>query len=103
ALCEKIYDATGTPIHPMSPLIKIKWLAKHDPERFKKTAKFLSIKSYIIQQFTNECLLDYSLASATGLFNSQTLQWEADALAYAGITADTLPGLVSVFHSPGTL
>lgn len=103
ALCKKIYDATGTPIHPMSPLIKIKWLAKHDPERFNKTAKFLSIKSYIIQQFTNEYLLDYSLASATGLFNSQTLQWEADALAYAGITADTLPGLVSVFHSPGTL
>lgn len=102
-LAEKIYDETGTPIHPMSPLIKIKWMARNDPERFKKTYKFLSIKSYIIQQFTSEFLLDYSLASATGLFNSRTLQWESDALSYAGITADSLPNLVPVLHSPGTI
>ena len=52
-LGKKIYEATGTPIHPMSPLIKITWLSKHDQERFKKTYKFLSIKSYIVQQLTS--------------------------------------------------
>ena len=103
ALGDKIYDATGTPIHPMSPLIKITWLSRHDPERFKKTYKFLSIKSYIIQQLTNEYLLDYSLASATGLLNSYTMKWEDDALHHAGITSDKLPDLVSVFHSSGKL
>lgn len=103
ALGDKIYDATGTPIHPMSPLIKITWLSRHDPDRFKKTYKFLSIKSYIIQQLTNEYLLDYSLASATGLLNSHTIKWEDDALRHAGITPDKLPDLVSVFHSPGKL
>jgi gluconokinase len=102
-LGKKIYDATGTPIHPMSPLIKISWLSKHDHERFQKTYKFLSIKTYIIQQLTNGYILDYSLASATGLLNIYNLYWEPEALDYAGIKPDKLPDLVPVFHSPGNL
>lgn len=99
----KIYHATGTPIHPMSPLIKITWLSKHDNDRFKKTYKFLSIKSYIIQQLTKGYLLDYSLASATGLLNIHNLKWDSDALDYAGLTTDKLPDIASVFDSPGKL
>lgn len=103
ALGTKIYQATGTPIHPMSPLIKIAWLSTHDHQRFEKTYKFLSIKSYIIQQLTQGYMLDYSLASATGLMNIYTLSWESEALSYAGITPGKLPDLVPIFHSPGRL
>src|SRR5690349_18768648 len=35
ALSAKVYEATGTPIHPMSPLIKITWLKNQDRERFE--------------------------------------------------------------------
>jgi len=98
-----IYDATGTPIHPMSPLIKITWLKNNDKERFANTSKFISLKTYIIQQLTGEYVIDYSLASATGLFNIHTKQWEAGALQYAGITVEKLPTLVPVFHSPAKL
>ena len=94
-----IYDATGTPIHPMSPLIKITWMKKEDKHRFHLTARFLSLKSYIIQQLTGETIIDYSLASATGLFNIHSFQWEDAALDYAGITAGQLPELVPVFYS----
>ena len=71
----------------MSPLLKIAWIKNNDQERFKQTSKFLSVKSYIIQQLTGEYLIDYSLASATGLLNIHTIKWEADALDYAGISA----------------
>jgi len=102
-LGEKIYHATGTPLHPMSPLAKIAWIKNNDGDRFHETAKFLSIKSYIIQQLTGECLIDHSLASATGLLNIHTIQWEAEALDFAGITPAMLPELTSVFASAGTL
>lgn len=102
-LGKEIYEATGTPIHPMSPLIKITWLSKHDQARFKKVYKFLSIKSYIIQQLTKGYVLDYSLASATGLMNIHKLSWETNSLDHAGITPEKLPDLVPVFHSPGKL
>ncbi|HOX82947.1 MAG TPA: gluconokinase [Chryseolinea sp.] len=100
---KKLYDATGTPIHPMSPLVKIAWLKKNDSERFDKTYKFLALKSYIVQQLTGEYVIDYSLASATGMLNIHTLKWEANALDYAGITQEKLPDLSSVFTTPGKL
>lgn len=100
---KKIYTATGTPIHPMSPLVKIPWIRNNDKERFKQTSKFLSIKSYIIQQLTGEYMIDYSIASATGLMNIHNIDWDADALKYAGIHADQLPDLVPVFAPAGKL
>jgi gluconokinase len=99
SLGKTLYKATGTPIHPMSPLIKITWIKNHDKEKFKRTWKFLSIKSYIIQQLTGGYVIDYSLASATGLLNIHKKIWEPDSLKYAGITADKLPELVPVFYS----
>ena len=103
SLSEKIYQTTGTPIHPMSPLIKITWLKNKDKERFAKTSKFLAIKSYIIQQLTGAYAMDYSLASATGLLNIHKKTWEPEALQYAGISQDKLPDLVPISHSPGKL
>src|SRR6187402_3055448 len=103
ALGRKLYAATGTPIHPMSPLLKIAWIGNNDKERFKKTAKFLSIKSYIIHQLTGEYMIDYSIASATGLLNIHKVAWESDALKFAGITSEMLPELVPVFAQAGKL
>ncbi|MFL5808693.1 MAG: gluconokinase [Flavisolibacter sp.] len=102
-LGKQLYKATGTPIHAMSPLNKIRWLKNNDPDRFAATHKFLAIKTYIIQQLTGEYIIDHSVASATGLLNIHTLKWEADALKHAGITSDQLPELVPVFYSPAKL
>jgi len=103
ALGKRLYSATGTPIHPMSPLLKIAWIRHRDKERFRLTSKFLSIKSYIVHQLTGEYMMDHSIASATGLLNIHTVDWEADALHYAGITAAHLPGLAPVFTTAGRL
>lgn len=100
---KSLYTATGTPIHPMSPLLKISWIRHHDKERFASAAKFLSIKSYIIHQLTGEYMVDYSIASATGLMNIHRITWEQDALKYAGITSDKLPDLVPIFTPAGRL
>jgi gluconokinase len=48
-------------------------------------------------------LIDYSLASATGLLNIHKLSWEDKALDYAGITASKLPELRPIGESAGKL
>lgn len=100
---KSLYKATGTPIHAMSPLNKIIWLQTNDANRFTSTQKFLSIKTYIIQQLTGEYVVDYSVASATGMLNIHTLKWDADALKHAGIQPERLADVVSVFYSPKKL
>lgn len=99
SLGQNMYKATGTPIHPMSPLIKIKWIRNNNPEIFKKASMFLSIKSYIIQQLTGRFIIDLSLASATGLLNIHSRQWDTVALDYAEITAKQLSELVPISYS----
>lgn len=94
----QLYHRTGTPIHPMSPITKVMWLRKEHPEIFNKTDKFLGIKEYIIYKFFKEFVMDYSLASATGMFNLKNLAWDEEALTIAGIGSDKLPMLVPTTH-----
>lgn len=95
---ESIYHVTGTPIHPMSPLIKITWLKNNDQERFAQTCKFISVKEYVIKQLTGEYVIDHSIASSTGLFDIHKLNWHQESLDFAGISADRLSEPVSVFN-----
>lgn len=81
-----IYRRTGTPIHPMSPLCKLAWLQTEQPELVEQTHKFISIKEYVFFRLFGQYVIDYSLASATGLFDIFTLKWFAPALQLAGIT-----------------
>lgn len=89
-----IYQHTGTPIHPMSPLCKIAWLHEHQPKIFQAAYKFIGIKEYITFKLFGQWLIDYSIASATGLFDNQTLDWYAPALEFAGIAHSQLSELV---------
>ncbi len=86
----RIYTATGTPVHAMSPLCKIAWMRDEWPSVFAAAAKFVSIKEYVAFRLTGEWVVDYSIASATGLFNVHRCDWEPEALAFAGIDAGRL-------------
>ncbi|MEZ2441539.1 gluconokinase [Chitinophaga sp. RCC_12] len=93
-----IYWQTGTPVHAMSPLCKIMWLREQQPALFAATAMFPGIKEYIFHHFFGRWLTDHSIASATGLFDIHTLQWNETALGVAGITAAQLPQPVPANH-----
>jgi gluconokinase len=94
----RIYQYTGTPIHSMSPLCKITWLKENEPAIFSKAYKFIGIKEYIWLHFFGKYLIDYSLASATGLFDIYQFKWYDEALELAGISADHLSLPVSPTH-----
>lgn len=93
-----IYLRTGTPIHPMSPLAKLIWLRNEQPELFRRSARFAGIKEYIFYRLFGRWLVDYSLASSTGLFNLRSLDWDPEALEVAGISADQLSQPVPPTH-----
>ncbi len=90
----EIYLRTGTPIHPMSPLSKLTWLRHDHKELFDRTYKFISIKEYVFFKLFGRYVIDYSIASATGMFHLKNLQWDEEALRVAGVTADRLSELV---------
>lgn len=85
-----VYRRTGTPIHPMSPLAKITWLRHEREAIFVKADKFISIKEYVFYRLFKQYIVDYSIASATGMFNLQKLNWDREALQIAGISTERL-------------
>lgn len=90
---------TGTPIHPMSPLCKLMWWQDHHPDIIAKAKKFISIKEYVVHQLTNHYLIDYSTASATGLFDIEKLQWSQDAAQWHRIPFRKFSQPVSIYYS----
>ncbi len=94
----EIYLRTGTPIHPMSPFVKLVWLRNDYPKLFERTAKFISIKEFVFYRFFQQYVVDYSIASATGLLNLKALAWDEEALEIAGIRSAQLSELVPTTH-----
>jgi gluconokinase len=89
-----VYAKTGTPIHPMTPFMKLLWMKETNYEPFQQAAYFMSIKEYLLHCWFGQRVIDYSMASATGLFNPKTLNWEQELLELTGIKASQLSEIV---------
>ncbi len=95
---ESIYEKTGTPIHPMSPFAKLVWLFETAPEKTAAMHMACGIKSYVLYKMFGEWLIDASLASASGLYNTKAGCFEKSALEIVQLSEDKLPTVVSELH-----
>ena len=93
-----LYEQTGTPIHAMSPLCKIVWLKENRNDVFALTNKFISIKEYIWHKLFGVYEVDYSIASATGLFNITDLVWNDLSLDVTSLDTHRLSTPVDAHH-----
>ncbi|WP_058306522.1 gluconokinase [Gracilibacillus massiliensis] len=91
---KSVYSKTGTPIHPMSPLLKLIWMKENNYRPYQEAAYFMSLKEYLLFKWFDTRVVDYSMASATGLMNVNTLDWEPEALELAGISNTQLSTIV---------
>lgn len=99
----EIYQRTGTPIHAMSPLLKLAWFRDHQPELFAQVKLWVDLKAYLLHDLVGEWLIDESLASATGLFNLKTRTWDEQALGWCGVNRAQLPRLVKTTDCVGVI
>jgi gluconokinase len=89
-----IFLRTGTPIHPMSPLVKLLWMKENGYEAYQKAAYFMTMKEFLLQKWFGERVIDYSMASSTGLMNVKALDWDDAVLEIAGVTREQLSAIV---------
>ena len=89
-----LHRRTGNPLHPMSPLPKLVWYAEEEPGLYARARHWMGVKEYVILALTGELVMDHSMGSGSGLMELQTLAWDEEALAIAGLVAERLPSLV---------
>lgn len=85
-----LYARTGAPMHPMLPVTKLRWLAEHDLDLFTKTRRFVGLKELVVFRWTGEWLVDHGIASATGMLDLRTRDWDPLALQLARVDANRL-------------
>ncbi|GAB3930013.1 gluconokinase [Larkinella terrae] len=101
-LGKDIYQKTGTPLHPMIPLCKLAWFRETNLRFLRRATGWISIKEYIWHKLTGKYQIDYSIATATGLFDSSGKKWYAPALEFAGVRIEQLSEPVPTTYA-GTL
>lgn len=88
------YQKTGTPLHPMTPLSKIMWLKQEESDLYERINRFTSIKEYVFFRLFGQHIVDYSIASGTGLFNIHQLAWDQEILSFLDLAEERLPKAV---------
>ncbi|HZH62810.1 MAG TPA: gluconokinase [Metabacillus sp.] len=91
----EVFQKTGVPIHPMTPLSKLLWMKEVGYEPYEKASYFVSIKEYILIKWFNKRVVDYSMAAATGLLNAHTLDWDSELLEMTGVRKEQLSEVAS--------
>lgn len=90
-----LHALTGTPVHPMSPLTKIRWFADHDPASRGAVARWIDLKALVFGDLTGCQATDESSASASGLWSLRDRTWLPLALDAARIDVDSLPPVLA--------
>lgn len=88
---ERLRQLTGVPVHPMSPLVKLRWFARHEAETAADVQTWLGLKSWVLWWLTGALLTERSSASTSGLLDLRARRWHPEALAAVGITEAQLP------------
>lgn len=91
---KKIYEETGTPIHAMSPFVKLVWLRETQPQLLKMGNRIASVKEWIWHAWFDEWMIDESMAGATGLYDVEKRSWHEHALTRIGVNPSQLSRIV---------
>lgn len=93
-LADAVYRTSGTPVHPMTPLTKLMWFTRHEPELSARARWWAGLKDYVLATLTGTMVTELSSASGTAMLDLSTRDWNPAAIELAGIRADQLPPIL---------
>lgn len=84
------HQITGTRLHTSYPMAKLRWLRDEHPDIMSRTSRWVSFPEFLQERLTGVAGISTSMASGTGLFDRQTLNWSTETLNHLGLTANEL-------------
>ena len=87
----EIHARTGCRFHPSYWPAKLRWLKANQPEKFAATQQWLGFAEYLCLRWFGETAASVSMASATGLFNQRTCDWDFGFVEALGVSPEQLP------------
>ena len=95
----EFHRQTGTPVHPMAPLVTLLWLREEESELFKRAAYTSDLKSLLVHRWSTAGLvIDEQCASATGMMCLRTDDWLDQIREFLGKDLPELPRIKPANH-----
>ena len=82
---EEVRARTGCALHPMYFLSRLLWFKNQAPDLYARTARFVSIKEYVLSRLYGTRVVDRAIASGTGAWNISRRDWDYELLASVGV------------------
>lgn len=90
---ENLYARCAAPLHTIYHLPRLRWFRKNRPDLLDQADKVVSIKDWLLHRLTGVSAEDHSTASATGLLDLATLDYDPALLEMGGIRKNLLSPL----------
>ena len=87
----QFHRRTGCRFHASYWPAKLHWLRQQQPATFENTTQWLGFSEYLCQQLFGSTAISVSMASATGLLDQRTCEWDDNCLAALEISEELLP------------
>lgn len=87
----RIHSITGLPVHPAHTLVRLLWLRRHEPERFRRVARVLCWTEYLALRMGLPPVSEPSVAARTMAWDITSETWSAELLGRARLPASWFP------------
>ncbi|MDN5795860.1 MAG: gluconokinase [Intrasporangium sp.] len=94
-LAAQLQRTSGTPVHSMAPLTKLRWFALHEPGLAVSATTWAGLKDLILHALTGRLVTELSSASGTGLLDIATRSWDPEAVGLAGLLPQQMPPILA--------
>lgn len=93
-LGDRFHEHTGCRFHPAFPVFKLATLYVEGSSQLKKMRRVVSVKAFLMHRLTGAWAEDHGMASASGLYNTQTGGWDPAVMGLVGLNAENLPPIL---------
>ncbi|AZC12655.1 xylulokinase [Microbacterium sp. ABRD28] len=97
------YRILGHRLNPTYSIEKVMWVRDHEPETWRRVARFGVAKDYIVQRLTGRLATDRSDASGTNAYDQARGTWSTAVIEAAGLDAALFPEILDSTAVVGTL
>ena len=89
---DRVFRLSGNPVDPYYGLIKTLWIKNNLPNVYRRAAKILNLKDYLVGRLTGRLVTDVSHAGLSGIaYDIRRNCWNNEVLGELELDSDKLP------------
>lgn len=98
-----IYEKTGARVEAYTPMAKILWLKRNQPEIFTRAKTFVSVKDYVRVLLGGELVTDPIDAAGMLFYNLSDSAWDNDLIQVIGLRKNQIPEIRQPWSNGGKI